>query len=70
MMLVSGDNFLRKICKKDIHRFLKNFINDSVKPILITDWDGTMKDYCSQYATNLQPIYSALSMAKFSEVFL
>lgn len=35
---------------------------------MITDWDGTMKDYCSQYVTNLQPIYSALSMAIFSHV--
>ncbi|VDN18795.1 unnamed protein product [Gongylonema pulchrum] len=39
--------------------FLKTFIqpvenNDGKKPIFVTDWDGTMKDYCSQYATNLQ----------------
>ncbi|KAL7070687.1 hypothetical protein ACQ4LE_010115 [Meloidogyne hapla] len=49
--------------------FLKRFVDNSGtnrKPIMITDWDGTMKDYCSQYVTNLQPIYSALSMAIFS----
>uniref|UniRef100_A0A914LXU2 Trehalose-6-phosphate phosphatase helical bundle domain-containing protein n=1 Tax=Meloidogyne incognita TaxID=6306 RepID=A0A914LXU2_MELIC len=49
--------------------FLKRFVDNSEsgrKPIMITDWDGTMKDYCSQYVTNLQPIYSALSMAIFS----
>ena len=38
-------------------------------PIMVTDWDGTMKDYCSQYATNLQPVYTALSMARFAERF-
>jgi hypothetical protein len=36
---------------------------------MITDWDGTMKDYCSQYATNLQPIFSAVGMARFAESF-
>uniref|UniRef100_A0A914H5A4 Trehalose-6-phosphate phosphatase helical bundle domain-containing protein n=1 Tax=Globodera rostochiensis TaxID=31243 RepID=A0A914H5A4_GLORO len=40
---------------------------EELKPILITDWDGTMKDYCAQYATNLQPIYSAISLAQFSK---
>jgi len=52
---------------------LKRFVDNSEsgrKPIMITDWDGTMKDYCSQYVTNLQPIYSALSMAIFSNVNL
>lgn len=38
-------------------------------PIMVTDWDGTMKDYCSQYATNLQPVYTALSMARFAQRF-
>ncbi|CAD5230127.1 unnamed protein product [Bursaphelenchus okinawaensis] len=54
--------------------FLKRFVvpvPDSngtlVKPIMITDWDGTMKDYCSQYATNLQPIYSALGLHRFAQ---
>ncbi|KAI1718359.1 trehalose-phosphatase [Ditylenchus destructor] len=54
-------------------RFLTDFIHSTEsegrKPIMITDWDGTMKDYCSQYATNLQPIYSAISMARFAEAF-
>lgn len=31
------------------------------KPIFVTDWDGTMKDYCSQYATNLQVIFSGIT---------
>lgn len=38
-------------------------------PIFITDWDGTMKDYCTQYATNLQPVYSAIDMARFATSF-
>ncbi|EPB79694.1 hypothetical protein ANCCEY_01238 [Ancylostoma ceylanicum] len=40
-----------------ISRFLMDFVDSAysgVKPLLVTDWDGTMKDYCSQYATNLQ----------------
>ncbi|KAK0403203.1 hypothetical protein QR680_016780 [Steinernema hermaphroditum] len=54
--------------------FLKKFAETSkgdpeLKPILVTDWDGTMKDYCSQYATNLQPIYSAISLARFAGEF-
>ncbi|KAE9548080.1 hypothetical protein FO519_008709 [Halicephalobus sp. NKZ332] len=52
--------------------FLRAFVRsgkDSNKPIMVTDWDGTMKDYCSQYATNLQPIYSAIGMAKFAQQF-
>lgn len=39
------------------------------KPLFITDWDGTMKDYCSQYATNLQPSYSAVVMGDFARCF-
>uniref|UniRef100_A0A7E4ZXJ4 T6PP_N domain-containing protein n=1 Tax=Panagrellus redivivus TaxID=6233 RepID=A0A7E4ZXJ4_PANRE len=55
--------------------FLKKFVKSAEehpqgkKPILVTDWDGTMKDYCSQYATNLQPVYSALGMANFAKRF-
>ncbi|VDK73869.1 unnamed protein product, partial [Cylicostephanus goldi] len=43
--------------------------DSGIKPLLITDWDGTMKDYCSQYATNLQPVYSAVVMGRFAELF-
>ncbi|MFH4973380.1 hypothetical protein AB6A40_000089 [Gnathostoma spinigerum] len=52
-------------------KFLSRFIvtTNGKKPILITDWDGTMKDYCSQYATNLQPIYSAVGMTRFAARF-
>lgn len=54
-------------------RFLQTFVSsretEGRKPIMITDWDGTMKDYCSQYATNLQPIYSAINMAQFAQTF-
>ncbi|CAJ0565436.1 unnamed protein product, partial [Mesorhabditis spiculigera] len=39
------------------------------KPLFITDWDGTMKEYCTQYATNLQPIYSAVCMARFAKTY-
>ncbi|KAM3727834.1 Trehalose-phosphatase [Dirofilaria immitis] len=54
-------------------RFLHTFIGSEAitgkKPIFITDWDGTMKDYCSQYATNLQPVYSAVGMIRFADRF-
>ncbi|KAL3121391.1 hypothetical protein niasHT_004975 [Heterodera trifolii] len=58
----------------DCVRFLEKLKSGScesngLKPIMITDWDGTMKDYCSRYATNLQPIYSAISLAKFSQAY-
>uniref|UniRef100_A0A0N5B021 T6PP_N domain-containing protein n=1 Tax=Syphacia muris TaxID=451379 RepID=A0A0N5B021_9BILA len=52
--------------------FLREFValnTDGKKPIFVTDWDGTMKDYCSQYITNLQPIYSAVGMTRFLERF-
>ncbi|KHN76157.1 Trehalose-phosphatase [Toxocara canis] len=53
-------------------RFLRSFAESNTngrKPIFITDWDGTMKDYCSQYATNLQPVYSAVGMTRFASRF-
>uniref|UniRef100_A0AC35UHS0 Mannosyl-3-phosphoglycerate phosphatase n=1 Tax=Rhabditophanes sp. KR3021 TaxID=114890 RepID=A0AC35UHS0_9BILA len=56
-------------CIKLLKEFIKLESADSDKPIFITDWDGTMKDYCSQYATNLQPIYSAIGMFKFASQF-
>ncbi|VDK89199.1 unnamed protein product, partial [Onchocerca ochengi] len=53
--------------------FLRTFVNSEAitgkKPIFITDWDGTMKDYCSQYATNLQPVYSAVGITRFADHF-
>lgn len=77
---ISAQKFIEE--HKQCVQFLRNYINannlsseksDDIfnkrKPIMITDWDGTMKDYCSQYATNLQPIYSAISMAKFSKMY-
>ncbi|VDM95378.1 unnamed protein product [Thelazia callipaeda] len=52
---------------------LRTFVNSAVingkKPIFVTDWDGTMKDYCSQYATNFQPVYSAIGMIRFADCF-
>ncbi|KIH68127.1 hypothetical protein ANCDUO_01539 [Ancylostoma duodenale] len=57
---------------QDAERFLMDFVDSAysgVKPLLVTDWDGTMKDYCSQYATNLQPVYSAVVMGRFAELF-
>uniref|UniRef100_A0A1I7X5Q4 T6PP_N domain-containing protein n=1 Tax=Heterorhabditis bacteriophora TaxID=37862 RepID=A0A1I7X5Q4_HETBA len=43
---------------ENAERFLMDFVDSSYssgqKPLFVTDWDGTMKDYCSQYATNLQ----------------
>ncbi|KAK5968183.1 hypothetical protein GCK32_014486, partial [Trichostrongylus colubriformis] len=53
-------------------QFLMGFVDSDetgIKPLLVTDWDGTMKDYCSQYATNLQPVYSAVVMGRFAELF-
>ncbi|KAK6759608.1 hypothetical protein RB195_021285 [Necator americanus] len=57
---------------QEAERFLMDFVDSAysgVKPLLVTDWDGTMKDYCSQYATNLQPVYSAVVMGRFAELF-
>ncbi|KAI6191984.1 putative trehalose-6-phosphate synthase 2 [Aphelenchoides bicaudatus] len=56
-------------CVSFLRRFVGSAIDEGRKPIMITDWDGTMKDYCSQYLTNLQPIYSAVGMARFAESF-
>ncbi|VDM53211.1 unnamed protein product [Angiostrongylus costaricensis] len=59
-------------------RFIMDFVDSAytgVKPLFVTDWDGTMKDYCSQYATNLQasasffPVYSAVMLGRFAAVF-
>ncbi|KAI6229697.1 putative trehalose-6-phosphate synthase 2 [Aphelenchoides fujianensis] len=54
-------------CANFLARFLNSTATEGRKPIMITDWDGTMKDYCSQYATNLQPIYSAAAIGRFAE---
>ncbi|KAL3990737.1 Trehalose-phosphatase [Acanthocheilonema viteae] len=58
---------------KNAVKFLRTFITldatTDKKPIFVTDWDGTMKDYCSQYATNLQPVYSAVGMTRFAGCF-
>ncbi|KAI6209721.1 putative trehalose-6-phosphate synthase 2 [Aphelenchoides besseyi] len=59
----------RDQCVEFLRNFVRSAIDEGRKPVMITDWDGTMKDYCSQYATNLQPIYSAVGMAKFAENF-
>lgn len=59
----------RTECLEFLKRFVASALDEGRKPIFITDWDGTMKDYCSQYATNLQPIYSAVGLAKFSQKF-
>ncbi|CAI4228690.1 unnamed protein product [Auanema sp. JU1783] len=68
---ISVDAFQHEL--ENTTRFLLNFVNnssnDTRKPFFVTDWDGTMKDYCSQYATNLQPIYSAVVMGRFSTLF-
>lgn len=41
-------------CVALLRRFVSSALDEGRRPIMITDWDGTMKDYCSQYATNLQ----------------
>ncbi|KAF8381047.1 gob-1 [Pristionchus pacificus] len=66
---VSENRFYEEVEKVVI--FLNHFIDKSlpIKPIFITDWDGTMKNYCSQYATNLQPVYSAIGMSEFASRF-
>jgi hypothetical protein len=68
---ISKEKFLEEYA--NCTRFMRSFVNSASeegrKPIFVTDWDGTMKDYCSQYATNLQPIYSAISMAQFASRF-
>ncbi|WKY15543.1 hypothetical protein Q1695_000769 [Nippostrongylus brasiliensis] len=67
---VSPERFQEELLEAE--QFLMGFVNSDdtgIKPLLITDWDGTMKDYCSQYATNLQPVYSAVLMGRFAELF-
>lgn len=34
--------------------------------VLVTDWDGTMKDYGSNYTTCIQPAYSAVVLCRFA----
>ncbi|PAV61235.1 hypothetical protein WR25_23250 [Diploscapter pachys] len=61
-----------KVELEDCVRFLTGFASGSengTKPMFITDWDGTMKDYCSQYATNIQPVYSAYLMGRFAREY-
>ena len=68
---ISSEAFFEElhICTKFLRAFVKSTIESGRKPIMVTDWDGTMKEYCSQYATNIQPIYSAIGMAKFAQQF-
>lgn len=63
---VSESRFHEEVEK--VITFLNHFIDKSlpIRPVFITDWDGTMKNYCSQYATNLQPVYSAIGMSEFA----
>ncbi|GMR32294.1 hypothetical protein PMAYCL1PPCAC_02489, partial [Pristionchus mayeri] len=63
---VSEARFYEEVEK--VITFLNHFIDKSlpIQPVFITDWDGTMKNYCSQYATNLQPVYSAIGMSEFA----
>ncbi|CAC70091.2 Trehalose-phosphatase [Caenorhabditis elegans] len=56
-------------CKAFLMDLIDTSTTGGIKPLFITDWDGTMKDYCSQYATNLQPAYSAIVMGVFSRLF-
>jgi predicted metal-dependent enzyme (double-stranded beta helix superfamily) len=68
---ISSQKFMEETeeCTRFLRLFIKSYDETGKKPILITDWDGTMKDYCSQYATNLQPTYSAIGMANFASIF-
>jgi predicted metal-dependent enzyme (double-stranded beta helix superfamily) len=68
---ISSQKFMEETeeCTRFLQLFIKSYDDTGKKPILITDWDGTMKDYCSQYATNLQPTYSAIGMANFASIF-
>jgi len=68
---ISPEAFYKELenCTDFLKTFVKSAKEFNQKPIMVTDWDGTMKDYCSQYATNLQPIYSAIGMAKFAQQF-
>ncbi|CAD6189155.1 unnamed protein product [Caenorhabditis auriculariae] len=56
-------------CERFLLEFIRSTEIHGVKPLFVTDWDGTMKDYCSQYATNVQPIYSAVVMGYFASAF-
>ncbi|GMT04294.1 hypothetical protein PENTCL1PPCAC_26468, partial [Pristionchus entomophagus] len=63
---VSEKRFYEEV--ENVITFLNHLIDNSlsVQPMFITDWDGTMKNYCAQYATNLQPVYSAIGMSEFA----
>ncbi|UMM43678.1 hypothetical protein L5515_019088 [Caenorhabditis briggsae] len=64
------NGFAEEVAKcKEFLMDLITIESDGIKPLFITDWDGTMKDYCSQYATNLQPAYSAIVMGVFARNF-
>ncbi|CAB3410271.1 unnamed protein product [Caenorhabditis bovis] len=58
-----------EMCEKFLRKLIETESTDGVLPLFITDWDGTMKDYCSQYATNVQPVYSAVAMGHFARQF-
>ncbi|CAI2358169.1 unnamed protein product [Caenorhabditis sp. 36 PRJEB53466] len=66
-----GSKFIEEVknCKCFLLDLIDTSSTDGIKPLFITDWDGTMKDYCSQYATNLQPAYSAVVMGVFARFF-
>lgn len=66
-----AEEFLREVdeCEQFLQEVTDKSTTNGVKPLFVTDWDGTMKDYCSQYATNVQPIYSAVVLGTFASLF-
>ncbi|KJH41349.1 hypothetical protein DICVIV_12679 [Dictyocaulus viviparus] len=57
---ISTEKFQEELVNAE--QFLMDFVNSAytgIKPLLVTDWDGTMKDYCSH----------AVMMGRFAAVF-
>uniref|UniRef100_A0A5S6QYK5 T6PP_N domain-containing protein n=1 Tax=Trichuris muris TaxID=70415 RepID=A0A5S6QYK5_TRIMR len=48
-------------------RMLKRIMSAGLG-VFITDWDGTMKTYCSNYRTSVQPVYSAYWLSGFAKL--
>ncbi|VDO93209.1 unnamed protein product [Soboliphyme baturini] len=50
-----------------LEAMLQRMLRTGSIDLFITDWDGTMKTYCCNYRTSMQPAYSAVIVALFAE---
>lgn len=61
----SGEKHIGELCAASIAAAV-DFIRALRKPVVITDWDGTLKTYGCQYATCMQDMMSALPIALYA----